>query len=403
MRRIALALVVVLLTSAPAPAGAAPEDWAGSRVTTPDQTGDDTPTVTAELVRSYADTNPATRRVVASTSVAAPAGLPPGCASSVGATSITRVGTVHHTSAELTTTCNGRYSITVTGTLQRRSCTVLGCGSWSTLDTHQVSGSVFVAASPSPVTGTTAAPADGRSVLVSWIPPSEAQPDLGYRVERVSASGATVTLADIADPTTTTYTDAAPPPEGGVTTYRVYATRPGPGGSVSSSPSVATAEVERDPDYEPPADPPGGPGPTTPGGGGGGGGGGDDAGGGPSRRSGGGAVRSTSPGVPAVRVPRVGSPSRSFFPPLLSPPVDAGYDEDLPYGEGGREPGAAEAELPNDLAAGLADAAPGRGLAIPMATGLLLAVWAFHLRFLARAGRPQVDGDDAPELVTWSG
>lgn len=398
MRRLALAgLVAVLVLGVPAPGAAAPADWAGSRVTTPDDTDDATPAITAELVRSYVDTDPATRRLLASTTVTAPAGLPAGCTSSLGSTSIDRSGTSHRTSAGLTTNCNGRYSITVTGTLQRRTCGVLGCGSWSTLDTHDVTGSVFVAAPPTSVTTVTTAPGDGRSVLVSWVPPPDAQPDLGYRVERVSASGTTVTLADIADPATTTYTDDAPPGEGGVTTYRVYATRPAPGGSVAAAPAVATADVARDPDYVPPD--PDDPAPPNPGSGGAGGGGGGN-GGGSTRGPSNGAVRRTSPGVPSVRVPRVGSPSRSPFPPLLSPPVDAGFEGELPYED--RELGAAEAELPNDLAAGLADVAPGRGLAIPMATGLVLAVWAFHLRFLARVGRPQLaEADDVPELVTW--
>lgn len=394
MKRTALAgLALLVLLGLPSAAWAAPADWAGSAVTTPAETDDPNPTITAELVRSYADTNPATRRVIASTTVTAPPGLPPGCASSIGSTTVVREGSVHRTAAELTATCNGRYSITVTGTLQRRTCTVVGCGSWSTLDTHEVTGSVFVAAPPAPVTGTTTAPGEGRSVLLSWIPPSGAQPDLGYRVERVSASGQTAILADIDDPATTTFTDDSPPAEGGITTYRVYATRPGPGGSVAAAPATATADVAQDPDYVPPHDPPDDPdGPGD-----------DDTGGGgrgTSRTPSGGSTRSTSPGVPTVRVPRVGSPSRSLFPPLLSPPADAGFDDQLPYED--REPGEAEAELPNDLAAGLADVAPGRGLAIPLATGLVLAVWAFHLRFLARVGRPElVEADDAPELVTW--
>lgn len=398
MKRLALAgVVAALLLSVPTPGAAAPADWAGSQVTTAGDTDDQTPAITADLVRSYADTNPATRRLLASTAVTAPGGLPAGCASSLGATTIDRSGSTHRTSAELTTSCNGRYAITVTGTLQRRTCGVLGCGSWSTLDTHEVTGSVFIAAPPTSVTTVTTAPGDGRSVLVSWVPPPGAQPDLGYRVERISASGTTVTLADITDPTTTSYTDDAPPGEGGVTTYRVYTTRPGPGGTVDAAPGTATADVARDPAYVPPD--PDDPTPTTtPGAGSGGGSGGP--GGGSSRTNGRGAVRSTSPGVPSVRVPRVGSPSRSLFPPLLSPPVDSGFEGELPYED--REPGEAAAELPNDLAAGLADVAPGRGLAIPMATGLVLAVWAFHLRFLARVGRPQLEeADDAPELLTW--
>ncbi len=103
-----------------------------------------------------------------------------------------------------------------------------------------------------------------------------------------------------------------------------------------------------------------------------------------------------------VRVPRTGTPSGSFFPPLLSPPTpeEPGFSEELPF-EDEEEPGEAEAVLPDeDQASGPFEAAPGRGLMVPAATGLVLAVWAMHLRFLARAAKPSYAGQgELPELA----
>jgi len=80
----------------------------------------------------------------------------------------------------------------------------------------------------------------------------------------------------------------------------------------------------------------------------------------------------------------VGTPSRGFGPPLLSPPED-GFEDRLPFAD--EEPGGAEAVPPG--------AGPGRGLVIPFATGLVMAVWALNLRALSRLARPQfVDADD---------
>jgi hypothetical protein len=48
----------------------------------------------------------------------------------------------------------------------------------------------------------------------------------------------------------------------------------------------------------------------------------------------------------------------------------------------------------------LSERLPGRGLVVPMATGLVLAVWALHLRFLARAAKPEyLDDDDRIEIL----
>ena len=95
-----------------------------------------------------------------------------------------------------------------------------------------------------------------------------------------------------------------------------------------------------------------------------------------------------------MRIPRLGI-TGSFLPPLLRPSasvqvpttVDDGFSDQLPYDAS--EPGEDDPVLPDDeLASIFTDGAAGRGMAIPVATALVLAVWAFHLRFLARASRP---------------
>ena len=75
-----------------------------------------------------------------------------------------------------------------------------------------------------------------------------------------------------------------------------------------------------------------------------------------------------------------------FFPALLAPPVDTGFNEELPYDLDGQGDDELAGESPGSDPV---SALPGRGLAIPIAVGLVLAVWALHLRFLARAARPE--------------
>lgn len=385
MRRQSLALGAAVLTGLllqPLVAQAAPADWAGSKLTTPASTTSASPNITALFVRA----NTGDRIVTATTGSSAPDGLPEGCANSVqNPTSVNSEGDRHTTSATLTTNCNGTYAITVKATLQ--SCNPLFC---SLDDSHTLSGSIAVKApAPSPA-ATTAAPGPERSVLVGWTPVVAPPPDfLGYRVERVSASGTTVTLATIDDATASSYTDPNPPAEGGNTTYKVYGRRAGPSGEVSSTASSASTEVEPGPvDTTDPAGPPGDGGtggdPGTPGAGDGATAGGGSSGG-----------RSSS-----VRSPRVGS-SRNFFPPLLSPPetVTGG----AAFSADDREPGEEDPVLPEDaLSVGNREAAPGRGLAIPVATAMVLAVWAFHLRFLAQVATPElVDERDLPHLTEW--
>lgn len=387
------ALALSLLSTSPARSQTADGPWAGSRITSPSSTTNPNPQITSDFFRTY---NTTANRLTAVTAVTAPAGLPAGCVSTLGGTGderqLTREeGWRHPTSAALTTSCNGAYAVTVTAHLQER-CFLCSSG-WQNVETHQLTGTLAIAApAPSP-TATTATAAD-RSVTIAWTPVADAPPDfLGYRVERVSASGTTATIAQLDDRTASSFTDADPPAEGGTTTYRVFGRRAGPSGEVQSTPTTATADVAAAPG-EPgePGDPgqpgqPGGPGqpgdgpvPTSPGSG--------------VTTPGGRSPSITGGPGSTVRVPRVGTPSRSFFPPLLTPQVageDAGFDDRLPYDD--LEPGDDDPVLPDDeLASSAFDEVAGRGLAVPLATGLVLAVWAFHLRFLARAARPDEGG-----------
>jgi len=278
----------------------------------------------------------------------------------------------------------------------------------------------FTVAEPAP---DVAAPAvsggDGRSVAVSWSSLANPPKDFrGYVVLRTLA-GTTEHVASL-PPSDTSWVDLDPPAGGGSATYQVRTRRAGANPADPSDEVTSAGATSAPIDVAPvPGGTGGGSGGSGTGGGGGtgggsgggsggggtdGGAGGTDGGSGGSisgrRRSGTGA--SPELASPSFRVPRVGTPSRNFFPPLLAPP-DEGFEDRLPYED--REPGEEEAVLPDDLASGPFDQAPGRGLVIPLAVGLVLAVWALHLRFLARVAQPayaEVAVDDDPsELVVY--
>lgn len=300
--------------------------------------------------------------------------------------------------------CNGTYRTIVSASANISGGTV-------TLDR-----TVVVAAPGPDVDGVSATATDG-GVLVTWAAPAGAPKDLrGYHVVRTDGGGTRVPLATLtaAD---TSFTDADPPASGPFT-YEVRTRRPGanpadPADEVTSA-GAASAPLDLTPpggggdgggdgDGGDGGDGGGGSGGSGGAGGGSGGGGSGGAGGGSGGGSGGTGGSGGSSGrpggsapsfsSPAFRVPRVGTPSRNFFPPLLAPPAEPDTFEGLlPYEE--REPGAEEAELPADLAALPVEETIGRGLLIPFAAGLLMAVWALHLRYLARVARPEyTDGD----------
>jgi len=72
---------------------------------------------------------------------------------------------------------------------------------------------------------------------------------------------------------------------------------------------------------------------------------------------------------------------------ITSTTVDPGYDGVLPYGarSGSNAPAGSDEDGVSSITS---SEEPRRGMVIPVATALVLAIWAFHLRVLARAARP---------------
>ncbi len=299
----------------------------------------------------------------------------------------------------LTFECNGTYDLFAKGTT---------AGS----EPHNLNRRLVVA-DPAPNVGAPVATVgSNRSVAVSWEPLQNPPKDFrGYLVVR-SVGGTTALVATLS-PAETGWTDTAVPAEGGAIAYAVRTRR---AGAAPADGDVTSSGAAADPVEVAPASAGGGSGGGTGGstgggdtggggtGGGGGGrdgtGGGGSGGGGVGGTGGGGGGGGPSLSTQEFRVPRVGTPSRSFFPPLLSPPVDAGFEEELPFDD--RELGTEEGALADEASEPF-ETAPGRGLAIPIATGLVLAVWALHLRYLARAGRPQymAADDDLAEIIIY--
>lgn len=292
-------------------------------------------------------------------------------------------------SATLRIPCNGTYTIVATAVTTDNN-PVVGPEA-AALDRR-----ISVAAPAPTVTGVTAE-GDGRSVTVTWDDMRGEAPDLDrYIVERKVGDGDFEELGQTS-PDEQAFTDADLPAAGGEATYRVTSARPAPGGMVTSQSSEEAATTFDAAPADPTTDPGagGGSGDGTggaPGGGSGAGGPGSGGSGAGATGGGSGTGRSTS-----VAPPRVFS--GTFLPPLLRPvaqtlpasttptTADDGFDDALPYEQ--EEAGAEDPVLPDGAMASITtDRAAGRGMAIPLATALVLAVWAFHLRLLARAARP---------------
>lgn len=283
-------------------------------------------------------------------------------------------------SVALAVPCNGLYTVRVDARSQY--------GETAYLD------QTIVVEMPAPIVTGVSATADGRSIDVSWDDMRAAAPDIsGYVVERRIGDDP---FEEVAAPAADEqgYTDDALPAGGGEAAYRVRATRPVPGGTVTSQSSdeAATPFVAAPAESAGPGSEGGSGGSGT---GDGGTAGGTDAGTPGSGSTSGGGTTSGG-GAGRVGAPRVAF-SGTFLPPLLRPTpldarptttttVDAGFDETLPYDA---EAGEDDPALPEDeLASVYTDGNPGRGMAIPVATALVLALWAVHLRLLARAARP---------------
>lgn len=285
--------------------------------------------------------------------------------------------------------CNGTYTLVAAAVTTDNN--VFFPRESASLDRH-----VTVAAPPPAVTGVTA-DAVGRSITVTWDNMVGGAPDLtGYAVERRIDEGSFEEVGTV-DAATQTYEDTDLPTAGGEATYRVFATRPSPEGEkVSAASEEAATPFDAAPH-----------GTTDTTGADTGSGGSGDTGGatnpGPTDGLGstGGQTGSGGSGSRGshgrVSPPRVFA--GTFLPPLLRPvglsgrssttptTADTGFADELPYGD--REQGAADAVLPDDgMASITTKGQPGRGMAIPVATALVLAVWAVHLRMLARAARP---------------
>lgn len=285
--------------------------------------------------------------------------------------------------------CNGTYTIVATAVTTDNNA-LMGPEA-AALDRR-----ISVAAPAPQVTGVTAE-ADSRSVTITWDDMRNAAPDLDhYVVERKIDDGDFEELAQLS-PDDQALTDDDLPAAGGEATYRVSSARPTPSGIVTSQSSDEAATTFDAAPTDPTTDPG-----TGSGDGGGTGSGGDTSGGaGSSSGSGSGSGSGSDGGSGATRSsvtpPRVFS--GTFLPPLLRPvtqtlptpttptTIDDGYEDTLPYGQ--EEAGAEDPVLPEGAMASItSDGATGRGMVIPLATALVLAVWAFHLRLLARAARP---------------
>jgi hypothetical protein len=276
--------------------------------------------------------------------------------------------------------CNGRYRIRATG--------------------HAYPGPDFpdpaatspdlvadltVAAPPPAVTGLRAARA-GDAVRLHWDPVSAAPPDfLGYEISR-AVDGSDGEVLTTLGPDASTWLDERPPGNRDGLVYRVASLRTAPDGSALRAPEPAETLVAPEELVVPG---PGDGGDTRTGGPGGTG----EEPGLPSP----GAVPSpvergsrTTPTL-APRSPLgspVGgsSPSGASDPRAARAPFDDGFDDELPYAAGapgGARPaigGSANSVRYTD------DGTAGEALLTPIATALVLAMWAVHLRRLARLG-----------------
>lgn len=377
MRRIiAVAGVVVLALLTVAPSAHADESissgsWNGSAL----DAGPGTVTVGSyDLLGTFR--RESLNREVEVTVSASPAGSGP-CA--VAPTTLPKATTPRGFSAALTIPCNGIYTLTATATTTDNNV-------FFTSETATLDREVAVAAPAPTVTGIEAsATSAGRTIALIWHDMLPLAPDLtGYVIERKINDGDFEPLDTVAFDQLT-YDDSDLPTAKGQATYRVFAVRPAPTGDEISP---ASEEVET-PFAAAPRKPAGGNGSD---GSGGSGSGGSDGSGSSTDGSQTGTGRGTSTGGrAAVLPPRVFS--GTFLPPLLRPASEAipepdpGFKESLPYKLA--KPGKADRTASNDALASIStDAQQGRGMVIPVATALVLAIWAVHLRMLARAARP---------------
>jgi hypothetical protein len=393
------AAAIALLLGAPRGAvaqTASPNLYTGSHVTTPTSTSSENPSITAEWIRRYNNGE----SFVVKTWFTTPGGLPGGCpgAGEEQLTTATGQGQKANSTISAATAhapCNGVYSFRLLGTLTNP---ILGSDGG-----YAMNGQITVAA-PAPEVSKLNAEVVSGSVHLSWAAVPDPPPDfLGYRVERLDSDGGYSPLAEQLDPDQRSFTDTAPPGEGGDVVYRVLSRRAGPNGGeiLAESGDRASVPLPASTTTTPPATDGGTTDSTTTtvaGGGTGGGTGGGGAGGGTGGGANGGTGGSTTGGSTGpldrgrtgagTSAPRLGNSSQANFDQLTTE-VDPGYKDTLDYG-GGEEDGlAGEGSSQDGLSSAFYEEGTGKGMAVPVATGFVLATWAFHLRFLARAAKPQ--------------
>jgi len=288
--------------------------------------------------------------------------------------------------ATLSIPCNGVYTIVAAAVTTENNA-------FFPPESASLDRRVAVSAPAPVVTGVTA-DGDGRSIEVRWDDMTAAAPDVSsYVVQRQLNNGGFVHLANV-NVSRQSFVDNDLPDEGGDAAYQVLSVRPAPDGEKRSAASTAASASY--PDAPSPTTTRGTGGDSSGGSDGSGDGGSTDGGTTGSGGSTGASGDGTAPGSAGGAPPTVGAPrvfSGTFLPPLLRPAtqsittpttLDTGFADTLPYTEG-----APERALPGDsLASITSDGDVGRGMVIPIATALVLAVWAVHLRMLARAARP---------------
>jgi hypothetical protein len=365
--------------------------WEGSKIDTPTRVAVGNQVLGA-VIR---DPNPLANPTVTASFSRAP-DIPSECA--VDASPVYRSPDSNNTYLVNTSVdCNGAYPFTF-------DANVVNIPARSVME--QLSGTLIVEVPPSAVSGVSATVVEGtRNVSVKWTASTDTAIDfLGYAVERRLGSGQWVTVSNTG-PTATAFVDTEVPAEAGEYSYRVRGRRPGvPDDVLSAQGGIdkvtlpaglpdTSSSLPDDGSTTVPGTPPGD-GTTVPGG---------TVGDGTTTPTGKPNVikGSNRPRV-TTRAPNLGAPAQSNLGILLNRPAgladeddedgDGGYNETLPFGDPNIDGSLADDE---ESGSSIFYSGERRGLAIPVATGFVLFAWAIHLRFLARASRPEAAGAQA--------
>jgi hypothetical protein len=364
--------------------------WAGSRLTTPSKVA-----VPNEPLAGYVkrDGTFLPTLNVTITMERAP-GIPTACTVAVG-----QPDRDDNTSeglpvwAHTTVSCNGAYPYTIAASDKPPLS--------ATRTMPPLTSTLLVEVPPQPVNGVTASVAEGsRNVTVTWTASASPALDfLGYRVERRLGSGQWVTVGSV-EKGTTSMVDDTVPADPGEYAYRVRGRRAGATGN-----EVPSAEGNVDKVTLAAGDPSSSTSTTTAGGG-------TDGGTTPTNPDGSGGVTTPSTTADGKLIPKIvnsgtkrgrvngtpapglGSSTQNGLGVLLTPVKgelsgeddDGGFGETLPFGDPSIDGSLADEEDGSSL---FYEGTGGRGMAVPVAVGFVFFAWAIHLRFLARAARPE--------------